>query len=138
MEDHRTSDHMSYTVSSRTTSHNKAHALKYASGSKQLKAKPFSPCSHCGFNDHRSDDCLMNPCCDICGDPNHDTSRHDKIIQARRGKSKSSTQSTESSSSTKCNKCGSSVHNTTEHGSLSLFKRAIKAKPTQKWGNKKN
>ena len=137
-EDHRTSDHQVYTSSLRNTAQYKAHAFKYASGSKQFKAKPFTPCIHCGFNDHLSDDCLMNPCCDMCGDSTHETAEHDKIIQARRTKVKSITQSSHSSTTTQCNLCGSSVHSTTEHGSLSQFKKANKTKPTRKWGTKRN
>ena len=138
MEDHRTSDHLSYTVSCGNKFKHKAHASKHASGSKSSKAKPLPPCTYCGFNDHRSNDCLLNTCCDICGDPNHETARHDTIIQARRGKTKITSQSAESSSSTKCQTCGSSVHTTTEHGSLTMFKKAIKAKPTPRRANKKN
>jgi hypothetical protein len=57
-EDHRTSDHLSYTVSSGVVSYYNAQSLDYASGSKQIRQKenPFSPCIHCGFNDYLPDD----------------------------------------------------------------------------------
>jgi len=80
----------------------------------------------------------MDTCCDLCGDPTHDTSGHDEVIQARRGKNKSSSQSAESSLAIKCKICGSSVHSTTDHKSLSTFKQAIKAKPSMKRGPRKN
>ena len=93
-DDHRTSDHLSYTVSSSAVSYHNAQSHNYASGSKQvrLKAKPFTPCTHCGFNDHLPDDCLMYPCCDICG---------------------------------------SNIHTTTDHGSISQFKRPLKLNPPE-------
>ena len=79
-EDHRTSDHKAYLASQ--NSNFKPPANKKASSSKQAprpKAMPFQPCPHCGFNDHHPDDyhpddCMMYPCCDICGDPTHDVS----------------------------------------------------------------
>ncbi|GKA78243.1 retrovirus-related pol polyprotein from transposon TNT 1-94 [Tanacetum coccineum] len=43
---------------------------EYASPSKQhlkAKAKPFPPCTHCGFNDHRHDDCRNYLECEVCG-----------------------------------------------------------------------
>lgn len=136
-DDHRTSDHLSYTVSSSVVSYHNAQSHNYASGSKQIrqKAKPFTPCTHSGFNDHLPDDCLMYPCCDICGDPTHDSSGHEDVIQSRRGITKPTQQST---SSPRCKICGSNIHTTTDHGSISQFKKAIKAKPTRKWVHKKN
>ncbi|PWA86471.1 copia-type pol polyprotein [Artemisia annua] len=135
-EDHRTSDHLSYTTSLKAQASYKAQAHKYASASKQTpkqKAKPFQPCTHCGFNDHHLVDCLMYPCCDICGDPSHDASGHDNVIKARRGLTTNTSQSTESSSSTKCKICGSSIHSTTDHESINKFKKSIRPKPTRKW-----
>ena len=140
-EDHRTSDHLSYTTSLKAQANCKAQAYKYASGSKQnlkQKAKPFKPCTHYGFNDHHPVDCLMYPCCDICGDPSHDASRHDNVIQARRGLTTDSSQSTGSSSSNKCTIYGSSIHSTTDHESINKFKKSIRPKPTKKWVNKQN
>ena len=84
-EDHRTSDHNSYSASLKAQGLYKTQGYQYASSSKQTqKAKPFLSCPHCGFNDHLPDDCMMNNCCNICGDPTHDDKGHDKIIQARR------------------------------------------------------
>ncbi|GKF68095.1 hypothetical protein Tco_0197774, partial [Tanacetum coccineum] len=50
------------------------HRTSDASSSKQIlkaKAKPFPPCTHCGFNDHRPDDCRNYPECEICGSYDH-------------------------------------------------------------------
>ena len=134
-EDHRTCDHISHTVSTKAQGQYSTQGYQYATSSKQRpKAKPFLPCPHCGFNDHLPDDCMMKDCCDICGDPSHETKGHDKIIQSRRN----SSQSTESSSTTKCNTCGSSVHSTSDHDSLTKFKKSLRTKSTRKWTNKRN
>jgi hypothetical protein len=79
---------------------------------------------------------MIKPCCDICGDPTHDSSGHEQVIQARRGIINPTPQLT--SSSPRCKVYGSTVHTTTDHGSISQFKKAIKAKPTRKWVHKKN
>lgn len=133
--DHRTCDHNSHFASLKAQGLYNTQGYQYASSSKQrLKAKPFLPCPHCGFNDHLSDDCVMKNCCDICGDPSHETNGHDKIFQSRRHTS----QSTESSSTTKCKTCGRSVHSTSDHDSLTKFKRSQRTKPTRRWVNSKN
>nr|GEW41391.1 retrovirus-related Pol polyprotein from transposon TNT 1-94 [Tanacetum cinerariifolium] len=67
-EDHRTSDHEMYIVSLKRSENYKAQHYQYASSSKQIvkvKAKPFPPCTHCGFNDHRPDDYRNYPECEI-------------------------------------------------------------------------
>ncbi|GJT39423.1 hypothetical protein Tco_0939288 [Tanacetum coccineum] len=76
-EDHRTSDHKMYTASLKRSENYKAQPYQYASPSKQIlkaKAKPFPPCTHCGFNDHRPDDCRNYPECGICRSYDHFTS----------------------------------------------------------------
>ncbi|GKD29860.1 hypothetical protein Tco_1240638, partial [Tanacetum coccineum] len=76
-EDHRTSDHEMYIASLKRSENYKAQPYKYASPSKQIlkaKAKPFPPCTHCGFNDHIPDDCRNYPECEICGSYDHFTS----------------------------------------------------------------
>ncbi|GJR39791.1 hypothetical protein Tco_1215475 [Tanacetum coccineum] len=76
-EDHRTSDHEMYTDSLKRSKNYKAQPYQYASPSKQIlkaKAKPFPPCIHCGFNDHRPGDCRNYPECGICRSYDHFTS----------------------------------------------------------------
>ncbi|GJT05368.1 retrovirus-related pol polyprotein from transposon TNT 1-94 [Tanacetum coccineum] len=54
--------------SSKSSQNYKAQPYQYASPSKQIlksKAKPFPPCTHCGFNDHRLDDCRNYPKCKL-------------------------------------------------------------------------
>ncbi|GJR80008.1 hypothetical protein Tco_0150793 [Tanacetum coccineum] len=61
------------------------------------KAKPFLPCTHCGFDDHCPDDCKNYPECEICGSYNHFTSRHNLVILVSGGLLAESSQSSESS-----------------------------------------
>ncbi|GKC89939.1 hypothetical protein Tco_1150588 [Tanacetum coccineum] len=108
------------------------------------KGNPFPPCTHCGFNDHRPDDCRNYPKCEICGRYDHFTSKHNRVIQIRGGILAESSQSSESSIGVSCTTCGSNVHSTTDHNNFEHFKRgeklqATKAKkPTKKWVHKRN
>ncbi|GKF70790.1 hypothetical protein Tco_0203847, partial [Tanacetum coccineum] len=103
----------------------KAQPYQYAYSSKQIlkvKAKPFPPCTYCGFNDHRHDDCRNYPKCRICGSYDHFTSGHNRVILIRGGVLAESSQSSESLISVKCNTCGSTVHSTTDHNEFEHFK----------------
>ncbi|GKB51419.1 hypothetical protein Tco_0902172 [Tanacetum coccineum] len=51
----------------------------------KAKAKPFPPCTHYGFNDHRPDDSRNNPECGICRSYDHSTSGYNRVIQIRGG-----------------------------------------------------
>ncbi|GKG09671.1 hypothetical protein Tco_0338417, partial [Tanacetum coccineum] len=104
----------------------KARPYQYASPSKHLlkaKAKPFPPCTHCGFNDHRHDDCRNYPECGICGSYDHFIPGHNRVVHIRVGVLVESSQSSESSIGVKCNTCGSIVHSTTDHSEFDHFKR---------------
>ncbi|GJY43224.1 hypothetical protein Tco_0431437 [Tanacetum coccineum] len=62
--------------------------LQGASPSSEIlraKAKPFPPCTHCGFNDHIPDDCRNYPQCEIYGRYDHSTYGHNRVIQIRGG-----------------------------------------------------
>ncbi|GJV35406.1 retrovirus-related pol polyprotein from transposon TNT 1-94, partial [Tanacetum coccineum] len=125
-EDHRTLDHEMYTASLKRSENYKAQPYQYAYSSKQIlkaKAKPFPPCTHCGFNDHRPDDCRNYPECEIYGSYDHFTSGHNRVIQIRGGVLAESSQSNESSIGVKCDTCGSTVHSTTDHNEFDHFKR---------------
>ncbi|GJW15301.1 retrovirus-related pol polyprotein from transposon TNT 1-94 [Tanacetum coccineum] len=63
----------------------------------RAKAKPFPPCTHYGFNDHRPDDCKNYPECEICGSYDHFTLGHNRVIQIRGGVLVESSQSNDSS-----------------------------------------
>ncbi|GKF31763.1 hypothetical protein Tco_0101561, partial [Tanacetum coccineum] len=92
----------------------------------KAKAKPFPPWIHCGFNDHRPNDCRNYPKCGICGSYDHSTPGHNCVIQIRGGVLAKSSQSNEPSISVKCNTCGSTVHSTTDHNEFDHFKRSEK------------
>ncbi|GJU68758.1 hypothetical protein Tco_1255017 [Tanacetum coccineum] len=64
---------------------------------KMMKAKTqtFSPCTYCGFNDHRPDDCRNYPECEICGSYDHFTSGHNRVILVKEGVLAESSQSRE-------------------------------------------
>ncbi|GJU72137.1 retrovirus-related pol polyprotein from transposon TNT 1-94 [Tanacetum coccineum] len=82
-EDHRTSDHEMFTASLKWSENYKAQPYQYASSSKKIlkaKAKPFPPCTHCGFNDHRPDDYRNYSECEICRSYDHFTLGHNRVI----------------------------------------------------------
>ncbi|GKE17082.1 retrovirus-related pol polyprotein from transposon TNT 1-94 [Tanacetum coccineum] len=106
-----------------------AQPYLYPSPSKQFlkpKAKPFPPCTYCGFNDHRSDYCRMYSECEICGNNDHATSRHNRVILVRGGVLAESSLSSESSIGVSCNTCGSTVHSTTDYSDFKHIKRGEK------------
>ncbi|GJQ95519.1 hypothetical protein Tco_0006658 [Tanacetum coccineum] len=99
----KTSDHEMYTASLKRSENYKAQPYQYASPSKQIlkaKAKPFPPCTHYVFNDHKPTDC-----------------RNYRRVLAE------SFQSSESSIGVKCNTCGSTIHSTIDHNEFDHFKR---------------
>ncbi|GKC32768.1 retrovirus-related pol polyprotein from transposon TNT 1-94, partial [Tanacetum coccineum] len=110
-----------------TESSKSVDSLKMSQDSKskilKAKAKPFPPCAHCGFNDHRFDDCRNYLECGICRSYDHFTSGHNRVIHIRVGMLAESSQSSESSIGVKCNTCGSTIHSTTDHIEFDHFKR---------------
>nr|GEX57245.1 retrovirus-related Pol polyprotein from transposon TNT 1-94 [Tanacetum cinerariifolium] len=99
-EDHRTSDHEMYIASLNRSENYKAQPYQYAFTSKQIlkaNAKPFPPCTHYGFSDHRPNDCRNYPECEICRSYDHFTSGHNRVIHIRGGVLAESSQSNESS-----------------------------------------
>nr|GEU41245.1 hypothetical protein [Tanacetum cinerariifolium] len=94
-----------YVASLKRSKNYKARPYQYALPSKQIlkaKAKPYLPCTQCGFNDHRPDDCRNYPEC-----------------------------SSESSIGMRCTTCESNVHSTTDHNDFEHFKRARKIQATK-------
>nr|GEY29917.1 retrovirus-related Pol polyprotein from transposon TNT 1-94 [Tanacetum cinerariifolium] len=76
-EDYRTPDHEMYIVSLKRSENYKDRPYQYASPSKKIlkaKSKPFPPCTHYGFNDHRPNDCRNYPECEIYRSYDHFTS----------------------------------------------------------------
>ncbi|GJY23108.1 retrovirus-related pol polyprotein from transposon TNT 1-94 [Tanacetum coccineum] len=125
-EDHRTSDHDMYVALLNSSKNYKAQPYQYTSPSKQiLKSKIilYPPCTHYGFNDHRSNDYRNYPECEICGSYDHFTSGHNRVIYVRGGILAESSQSNESFIGVSCTTYGSNVHSTTDHNDFENFKR---------------
>ncbi|GJU74593.1 retrovirus-related pol polyprotein from transposon TNT 1-94 [Tanacetum coccineum] len=81
---HRTCDHAEFMSSMNINQYHTGQG-EYFSGSRLLRpAIPFPSCIHCGYNDHKSDDCVYYPICEICGSYDHDSYGHNKIISLRR------------------------------------------------------
>ncbi|GKD73529.1 hypothetical protein Tco_1331811 [Tanacetum coccineum] len=77
-----------YVASLKSGENYKAQPYQYASPSKHIlkaKAKPYPPCTQCGFNDHHPDNCQNYPECAICGSYDHFTSGHNRNILVKRG-----------------------------------------------------
>ncbi|GJU41173.1 retrovirus-related pol polyprotein from transposon TNT 1-94 [Tanacetum coccineum] len=128
-KDHRTSDHDMYVASLKSSKNYMAQPYQYASPSKKIlkaKAKPYPPCTHCGFNDRPLDDCRNYPECEICGSYDHFTLGHNRVIHVRGGVLDESYQSSESSIGMSCTTCESNVHSTTYHNDFEHFKRCEK------------
>nr|GEU85605.1 retrovirus-related Pol polyprotein from transposon TNT 1-94 [Tanacetum cinerariifolium] len=93
------------------------------------KAKPFLPCTHCGFNDHEPDDYRNYPECEICGSYDHFTLGHNRVIHFRGGVLAELSQSNESLFGVKCNTCGSTIHSTSDHNEFDHFKSETHQEP---------
>ncbi|GKD10195.1 retrovirus-related pol polyprotein from transposon TNT 1-94 [Tanacetum coccineum] len=131
-----TLDHDIYIASLKSSQNYKAQPYQYASPSKQIlksTAKPYPPCSHYGFNDHRPDDCRNCLECEICGGYEQFTLGHNHFIQVRGGVLDESSQSSESSIRVSCTTCGSSVNSTTDHIDFEYFKRYTSGSPYSTW-----
>ncbi|GJR04401.1 hypothetical protein Tco_0527385 [Tanacetum coccineum] len=82
-------------------------------------AIPFPSCIHCGYNDHKSDDCVYYPICEICGSYDHDTHGHNRIISLRRGIKPRNPQHVTKNYET----FGSNVHTTSDHNDIEWFRK---------------
>ncbi|GJU75443.1 hypothetical protein Tco_1272513 [Tanacetum coccineum] len=81
------------------------------------------------YNDHRSDDCVYYPICEICGSYDHDTHGHNKIISLRKGIKPRNPQHVIKN----CETCGSNVHTTSDHNDIEWFRKreALQAKKAE-------
>ncbi|GJW68739.1 hypothetical protein Tco_0123163 [Tanacetum coccineum] len=76
--------------------------------------------------DHKSDDYVYYPICEICGSYDHDTHDHNMIISLRRGTKPKNPQQVTKSTKTS----GSNVHTTSDHNDIEWFRKreALQAK----------
>nr|GEW27174.1 retrovirus-related Pol polyprotein from transposon TNT 1-94 [Tanacetum cinerariifolium] len=90
---------------------------------------PFPSCIHYGYNDHKYDDCVYYPICEICGSYDHDTHGHNMIIFLRRGIKPRNPQHVIKNYET----CGNNVHTTYNHNDIECFKKreALQAKKVE-------
>ncbi|GJR80587.1 retrovirus-related pol polyprotein from transposon TNT 1-94 [Tanacetum coccineum] len=125
--DHRTCIHAEGMPTMNMTRHLKGQ-VGSSSGSRTPRSSKhlFSPCIHCGFSDHLSNDCVNYPICDKCESYDHDTYGHNRIISLKRGIKPRNPQHVMNSYKT----CGSTVHTTPGHKDIEWFRRgeALQAK----------
>ncbi|GJW46171.1 hypothetical protein Tco_0077817 [Tanacetum coccineum] len=93
---------------------------------------PFPSCIHYGYNDHKSDDYVYYPICEICGSYDHydhDTHGHNRIISLGRGIKPRNPQHVTKN----CETCGSNVHTTFDHNDIEWFRKreALQAKKVE-------
>ncbi|GJS12943.1 hypothetical protein Tco_0407415 [Tanacetum coccineum] len=116
---HRTCDHAEFMSSMNI---NQYHTGQGESSSRSRPARPaipFSSCIHYGYNDHKYDDCVYYPICEICGSYDHDTHGHNMIISLRRGIKPRNPQHVTKN----CETCGSNVHTTSDHNDIKWFRK---------------
>nr|GEV56561.1 hypothetical protein [Tanacetum cinerariifolium] len=117
--DHRTCDHAEFMFSIKVNEH---HIGQGESSSRFRPSGPaisFSFCIHCGYNDHKFDDCVYYPICELCGSYDHYTHGHNMIISLRRGIRPRNPQHVIKN----CETCGSNVHTTTDHNDIEWFRK---------------
>nr|GEX97281.1 hypothetical protein [Tanacetum cinerariifolium] len=99
------------------------------SSSRSRPARPaihFPSCIHYGYNDHKSDDYVYYLICETCGNYDHNTQGHNKIISPRRGIKPRNPQHVTKN----CETCRSNVYTTSDHNDIEWFKKkeALQAK----------
>ncbi|GKE94816.1 hypothetical protein Tco_1579671, partial [Tanacetum coccineum] len=92
-------------------------------------AIPFPSCIHCGYNDHKFDNYVYYPICEICGSYDQETHGHNRIISLRRGIEPRNPQHVTKN----CETCGSNVHTTSDHNDIEWFRKreALQAKKAE-------
>ncbi|GKD87400.1 hypothetical protein Tco_1358554 [Tanacetum coccineum] len=129
---HRTCDNTEFMSSMNI---NQYHTNQGESSSRSRPARPAKPAIpfpsyiHYGYNDHKSDDCVYYPICEICGSYDHDTHGYNRIISLRRGIKPSNPQHVTKN----CETCGSNVHTTFNHNDIEWFRKreALQAKKVE-------
>ncbi|GJS99768.1 retrovirus-related pol polyprotein from transposon TNT 1-94 [Tanacetum coccineum] len=119
--DHRTCDHAEFMSSMNI---NQYHTCQGESSSRSRPSRPaipFPSCIHFGYNDHKSDDCVNYPICEICGSYDHDTHDHNRIISLIRGIKPRNPQHIIKKTKT----CGSNVHTTSDHNDIKWFRKRV-------------
>ncbi|GJU08521.1 hypothetical protein Tco_1124951 [Tanacetum coccineum] len=86
---HKTCDHVEFMSSMNINQYHtvKCVSLPSRSGLFRGQENPFPSCIHCGYNYHKSDDCVYYPICEICGSYDHDTQWKIEALQAKKTES---------------------------------------------------
>ncbi|GKB27076.1 hypothetical protein Tco_0866477 [Tanacetum coccineum] len=126
---HKTCDHAEFMSSMNI---NQYHTVQSESSSRSRPTRlaiPFPSCIHCGYNDHKSDDCVYYPICEICESDDHDTHGYNRIISLRRGIKPRNPQHVTKN----CKTCGSNVHTISDHNDIEWFRKteALQAKKVE-------
>ncbi|GKC78041.1 hypothetical protein Tco_1128815 [Tanacetum coccineum] len=150
---HRTCDHAEFMSSININQYHSGQGESSSRSRPSRPAIPFPSCIHCGYNDHKSDDCVYYPICEIYGSYDYDTHGHNRIISLRRGIKPRNHQHVTKN----CETCGSNIHTTSDHNDIEWFRKreALQAKkvesfkaskiessalrsktPTKRWGSK--
>ncbi|GJV94201.1 retrovirus-related pol polyprotein from transposon TNT 1-94 [Tanacetum coccineum] len=112
--DHRTGGHAEYMSSRNMVQHLKTQSESSSRSQSFRPLKPFPPYKHCGINDHKYDDCVNYPICELYGSYDHDTKGHNRVISLRRGIKPRNPQHVTKSHET----CGSTVHTKIDHNDI--------------------
>ncbi|GKC00311.1 hypothetical protein Tco_0986447 [Tanacetum coccineum] len=126
---HRTCDHAEFMSSININQYHTSQG-EFSSRSRPARpAIPFPSCLHCRYNDHKSDDYVYFPICEICGSYDHDTHGHNRIISLRRGIKPRNPQHVTKN----CETCGTNVHTTSDHNDIEWFRKreALQAKKVE-------
>ncbi|GJY99763.1 hypothetical protein Tco_0517193 [Tanacetum coccineum] len=126
---HRTCDHAEFMSSMNINQYYSGQGESSLRSKPSRPAIPFPSCIHCRYNDHKSDDCVYYPICEICGSYDHDTHGHNRIISLRRGIKPRNPQYVTKN----CEPCGSNVHTKSDHNDIEWFRKreALQAKKVE-------
>nr|GEU37282.1 hypothetical protein [Tanacetum cinerariifolium] len=116
---HRTCDRAEFMSSMNINQYHIGQGESFSRSRPSRPAIPFPSYIHCRYNDHKSDDCVYYPICEICGIYDHDTHGHNMIISLRRGIKPRNPQHVTKN----CETCGSNVHTTSDHNDIEWFRK---------------
>ncbi|GJW28680.1 retrovirus-related pol polyprotein from transposon TNT 1-94, partial [Tanacetum coccineum] len=116
---HRTCDHAEFMSSMNINQYHTGQVESFLRSRPSKPAIPFPSCIHYRYNNHKYDDYVYYPICEICGSYDHDTHGHNKIISLRRGIKPRNPQHVIKNYET----CGSNVHTTSDHNEIEWFRK---------------
>ncbi|GKB64917.1 hypothetical protein Tco_0921103 [Tanacetum coccineum] len=126
---HKTCDHVEFMSSMNINQYHIGQGESSSRSRPSRPAIPFPSYIHYGYNDHKSNDCVYYPICEICESYDHDTQGHNRSISLRRGIKPRNPQRVTKN----CETCGSNVHTTSNHDDIEWFRKreALQAKKVE-------